>query len=162
MRRFTFALITVVGVGVPACSSGDGGTGSYGSPTAGTPTPSPTIGGGTTMLTVQNFLNWCSVEINSGTASTDATVTASVASGTVATIVATPASSSFQIGPDPWFGVDQNGGAAAAGTEVGSGASESSTATVTITQTGVPQCVSVCCQEPGNAPVPCPTTNPCP
>src|SRR5580658_4091350 len=119
MRRFTLALITVVGIGVPACGSGDGGTGSYGSPVAGTPTPSPTIGGGTTTLTVDNFLNWCSVEINGGPASKDATVTASVASGTVATIVATPASNSFQIGPDPWFGEDQNGGAAAAGIDIG-------------------------------------------
>jgi hypothetical protein len=162
MRRFTLALITVVGIGVSACSSGDGGTGAYGSPVAGTATPSPTTSGGTATLTVENFLNWCSVEINGGSASTDATVTASVAAGTVATIVATPASGSFQIGPDPWFGVDQNGGAAAAGTDVGGGAVESSTATVTMTQTGASQCVSVCCQEPGNAPVPCPTTNPCP
>jgi hypothetical protein len=76
----------------------------------------------------KNFLNWCSVEINGGSASADATVTASIAASTVATIVATPSSSSFQVGPDPWFGVDQNGGASAAGTDVGSGVSESSTA----------------------------------
>lgn len=160
MPRFTFALSAVVGIGVSACGAGDGGTG-YGSPVAGTPTPTPTTTGGTATLTVENFLNWCSVAINGGSASTDATVTASVAAGTVVTIVATPASSSFQIGPEPWFGVDQNGGAAADGTDVGSGPSESSTATVTMTQTGAPQCVSVCCQEPGNGPVPCPTTNPC-
>jgi hypothetical protein len=161
MARFTLALITVVGIGASACGAGDGGTGSYGSPVAGTPPPSPTTSGGTATLTVENFLNWCSVEINGGPASTDATVTASVAAGEIATIVAIPASGSFQIGPDPWFGVDQNGGAAAAGTDVGSGASETSTATVTMTQTGTPQCVSVCCQEPGNGPTPCPTTNPC-
>jgi hypothetical protein len=88
-------------------------------------------------------------------------VTASVAAGAIATIVATPASGSFQIGPAPWFGVDQNGGAAAPGTDVGSGTSESSTATVTMNQAGMSQCVSVCCQEPGNSPDPCPTTNPC-
>jgi hypothetical protein len=159
MRRYTLALITVVGIGVSACGASDGGTG-YGLTMAGTPTP--TTSGGSATLTVKNFLNWCSVEINGGSASTDATVTASVAAGTIATIVATPASSSFQIGPAPWFGVDQNGGAAAAGTDVGSGVSESSTATVAMAQTGTPRCVSVCCQEPGNGPIPCPTTNPCP
>jgi hypothetical protein len=162
MPRFTLALITVAGIGGSACGASGDGTGYYGSSVAGTPTLSPTTSGGAATLTVLNFLNWCSVEINGGPASTDATVTASVAAGEIATIVATPASSSFQIGPDPWFGVDENGGAAAAGTNVGSGANESSTATVTMTPTGGPQCVSVCCQEPGNGPVPCPTTNPCP
>jgi hypothetical protein len=36
-----------------------------------------------------------------------------------------------------------------------------SKATVTIDENGMTQCVSVCCQEPGNSPTPCPTTNPC-
>ena len=44
----------------------------------------------------------------------------------------------------------------------GSGATETSTATVVVTSTGSTQCVSVCCQFPGNSPIPCPTTNPCP
>ena len=109
-----------------------------------------------------NFLSWCSVTVNGGTASTGATIMASVAPGSTATIVAKPASASFQIGPTPWFGVDQNDGGAAAGTDVGSGVTETSTATVTITSTGSTQCVSVCCQEPNNAPTPCPATNPCP
>jgi hypothetical protein len=83
MRAFTLALVTAVGIGVPACGSGNGGTGSYGSAPAGAPTPSPTMGDGTATLTVENFLNWCSVEINGGPASTDAIVTASVAAGEV-------------------------------------------------------------------------------
>jgi hypothetical protein len=58
--------------------------------------------------------------------------------------------------------VDQNGGSAAPGSDVGSGTSETSTALVTINQAGTSQCVSVCCQEPGNGPIPCPATNPCP
>jgi hypothetical protein len=118
--------------------------------------------GKTVTLTVLNFLSWCSVTINGGASSTAATVTASVASGSVATVVVTPASSAFQIGTDPWFGVDQNNGGAAGGTDVGSGTTETSTATVTITGTGTTQCVSVCCQEPNMSPTPCPTTNPCP
>jgi hypothetical protein len=158
MPKFTLALITVIAIGTYACGGGDSRSG-Y--PVAGAPTQSPTTRGGTATLTVKNFLNWCSVSINGGSASTDATVTASIAAGAVATIVATPASSSFQIGPAPWFGVDQNGGAAAPGTDVGSGTSETSTATVTMNQAGMSQCVSVCCQEPGNSPDPCPTTNPC-
>jgi hypothetical protein len=114
---------------------------------------------GTVTLTVLNFLNWCSVTINGGTASTAASVTADVAVGSTATIVAMPASSAFQIGADPWFGVTENAGGAAAGTDTGSGATETSTATVVVSGT---QCVSVCCQLPGNGPTPCPTTNPCP
>jgi hypothetical protein len=113
-------------------------------------------------LTVMNFLDWCSVAVNGGTASTGANVTASVTGGSVATIVITPASNAFQIGANPWFGVDQNDGGAAPGVDNGTGATETSTATVTIKKTGTTQCVSVCCQEPNNSPTPCPTTNPCP
>jgi uncharacterized membrane protein YgcG len=109
-------------------------------------------------LTVLNFLNWCSVTINGGAASTAATVTASVAQGSTATIVVTPASSAFTIGADPWFGVTQNGGAAAPGTDQGTGATETSTATVVVAGN---QCVSVCCELPNNGPPACPTTDPC-
>jgi hypothetical protein len=70
--------------------------------------------------------------------------------------VAKPASALFDIGADPWFGVDQNDGGAAAGTDMGSGLTETSTVTVTA---GANHCVSVCCEEPGG--LPCPTTNPC-
>ena len=109
-------------------------------------------------LTVLNFLSWCSVTINGGAASTGATVTASVAQGSTATIVATPASSAFTIGADPWFGVTQNGGAAAPGTDKGTGATETSTATVVVAGN---QCVSVCCELPNNGPPACPATDPC-
>jgi hypothetical protein len=119
-----------------------------------------TSDGGSVTLTVMNFLSWCSVTINGGTASTGASVTASVPVGSTATLVATPApNSTFQIGPEPWFGVTQNDGGAAAGTDNGSGATETSTAMVVVTGN---QCVSVCCQEPNNSPTPCPATNPCP
>jgi hypothetical protein len=107
-----------------------------------------------------NFLGWCSVTINGGAASTGETVAASVAPGSVATVIATPASSSFQIGADPWFGVDENDGAAASGTDVGTGTSETSKATVIVGENET-TCVSVCCQETGNSPTPGPTTNPC-
>jgi hypothetical protein len=114
-------------------------------------------GGARATLMVLNYKSWCSVAINGGTASTGATVTASVVPGSTATIVATPASSKFAIGKDPWFGVTQNAGGAAPGTDRGSGTTETSTATVVTT---ADSCVSVCC---GDAPTGtnCPTTNPC-
>jgi len=109
-------------------------------------------------LTVKNYLAWCTVTINGGTASSNATVTASVTPGSTATIVATPKNSSFVIGTDPWFGVTANDGGATTGTDTGEGSTETSTATVVVSGN---QCVSVCC---GDAPAGtnCPTTNPCP
>ena len=159
MRRISTlapVLTVVSSIIISACSS------DYAAPGYGAPTANAAPSGGGPTLTVMNFLNWCSVAVNGGAPSTAATVTASVTPGSVVTIVATPASSSFEIGADPWFGVDQDDGGAATGTDVGSGTSETSTATVTFTGAGTTQCVSVCCQEPGNAPTPCPTTNPCP
>jgi hypothetical protein len=160
MQSLSLAFVITVGIGISACSSDTGGAG-YSPPSYDSSTPSPAANSGVATLTVMNFLNWCSVEINGGTASTDATVTASVTPGSMATVVAIASSSSFEIGPDPWFGVDQNDGGAASGTDVDRGASESSKAIVTISETGRAQCVSVCCEEPGNSPIPCPTANPC-
>jgi hypothetical protein len=159
MRGLTLAFVVTV-LGISACSSDNGGAG-YAAPSYGSSTPSPIPNSGVATLTVMNFFNWCSVEINGGAASTGATVTASVTPGSMATVVATPSSSSFQIGMDPWFGVDQNDGGAASGTNIGSGMTESSEAIVTITEAETARCVSVCCQEPGNSPTPCPATNPC-
>ncbi len=113
----------------------------------------------TATLTVLNFLNWCTVTINGGAGSSEATVTGTVTVGSTATIVITPSSSAFQIGADPWFGVTENNGGAAAGMDNGSGTTETSTATVVVSGN---QCVSVCCQEPNMMPTPCPTSNPCP
>jgi hypothetical protein len=100
----------------------------------------------------------CSVGIGSMPESNSNTQTICVPAGAV-TVKATPASSAFAIGADPWFGVDQNAGGAAPGTDKGAGATETTTATVTVS-TG-DHCVSVCC---GNAPggTGCPATNPCP
>ena len=154
MRRILTIAAVVTVIGVSACGPNYGMTGYS------TPTPSPAPSGGVPTLTVMNFLGWCSVTINGGAASTGETVAASVAPGSVATVVATPASSSFQIGADPWFGVDQDDGAAASGTDVGTGTSETSKASVIVGENET-TCVSVCCQEPGNSPTPCPTTNPC-
>ncbi len=151
--------------GVTSSSSSSGGSsGSSSGDTGAPPADSgsdagPSEGGATATLTVLNFLSWCSVTINGGTASTAASVTASVPVGSTATIVATPKNASFIIGTDPWFGVTQGDGGAAAGTDTGEGSTEMSTATVVV---GANHCVSVCCGDaPPSAPN-CPATNPCP
>jgi hypothetical protein len=116
-------------------------------------------GSGNVTLTVMNYIGWCTVSINGGAASAGSVVTASVAPGSTATLVAQPASMAFAIGADPWFGVSQNDGGAAPGTDNdAAGTAETTTATVVVTGN---QCVSVCC---GDAPTGtgCPTTNPCP
>jgi len=159
MRRILTIASIITVTGIAGCSSRPATN--YGTSDYGVPTPSPTTADGDPTLTVMNFLGWCSVTINGGAVSTAETIAASVTPGSVATVVATPASSSFQIGADPWFGVDQNDGGAASGTDVGESTSETSKATVMIAGTGTTQCVAVCCQEPGNSPIPCPTTNPC-
>jgi hypothetical protein len=147
--------------GAVACSSSSGP--SYPSSTTtmdgGAEAQAATGGGSDVTLTVMNFMSWCSVTVNAGPSSSSSSVTASVAAGSTAMIVATPASSSFQIGADPWFGVTQDDGGAAPGMDNGTGTSETTTATVVVV-TGN-RCVSVCCQLPGNGPPPCPTTNPC-
>jgi hypothetical protein len=120
-------------------------------------------GGGNVTLTVLNYLAWCSVTINGDTASTSATITDQVADNSTVTIVATPKNASFAVGTDPWFGVDQNDGGAAPGTDVGSGVTETTTATVTVTGA---HCVSVCCGDApktdGGAVTGCPQSDPCP
>jgi len=115
-------------------------------------------GSGNLTLTVMNYFGWCTVSINGGAASAGSLVTASVAPGSTATLVAQPASMAFAIGADPWFGVSQNDGGAAPGTDNdASGTAETTTATVVVTGN---QCILVCC---GEAPTGtgCPMTNPC-
>jgi hypothetical protein len=138
--------------------SPDTGAPDTGAPDTGAGADAASESGGDVTLTVLNFKSWCSVAINGGAASTAATITTSVVPGGKATIVATPASSKFVIGKDPWFGVTQNDGGAAPGTDKGTGTTETTTATVVPAGT---TCVSVCC---GDAPAGtnCPTMDPCP
>jgi hypothetical protein len=123
--------------------------------------PDGAVDGGSSnvTLTVMNYFGWCTVSINGGAASTGSSVTASVAPGSTATLVAQPASMAFAIGADPWFGVSQNDGGAAPGRDNdAAGTAETTTATVVVTGN---QCISVCC---GDAPTGtgCPMTDPCP
>jgi hypothetical protein len=126
---------------------------------SGTPADAAEAAAGGDTLVVMNYAEWCSVTINGGLPSANGSVTAQVTPGSMATIIATPASGAYAIGTDPWFGVNQNDGGAASGTDMGTGMNETSTATVTVTANN--QCVSVCCGfSPGGTG--CPTTNPCP
>ena len=161
MLRILNATSVIAIMGIAACGSSPGPDYNYGMTGYDAPPPSPATSDGALTLTVMNYFSWCSVSINGGAASTSATVSASVTTGSLATIIAAPAGSGFEIGADPWFGVDENDGGPAAGTDTGNGTSETSQATVTVASTGEAQCVAVCCQEPGNSPLPCPTTNPC-
>ena len=73
-------------------------------------TDSPSEGGGNFTLKVENYLSWCNVAVNGGTAASDATQTISVAPGTVVTLHADPLSSTFVWGY--WRGTAGNTGAA--------------------------------------------------
>jgi hypothetical protein len=96
-------------------------------------------------LKVINYKKWCSVTVNGGTASTDETQTACVASGTSVDLTAAPASTKFELGTDPWH--DTTTADEAKGT-----------ATITVTKTD--DCVWVCCPFTGGTG--CPTKDQCP
>jgi hypothetical protein len=117
------------------------------------------------LLTVKNYALWCSISVN-GTpltpnqASTDVCVTAS----STVSLVASPASSSFELGPDPWHGTS---GDVDAGGDPGtvidggrdSGGNGADMATITVGAGGT-ACVWACCPFTGGTN--CPTTNQCP
>jgi hypothetical protein len=113
--------------------------------------------GGEVTLTLLNFKGSCSVSVNGGPASTAPSVLTAIVPGGATILIAQPASTAWAIGSDPWFGVSQNDGGAAPGTDSDAGKVETTTAIVAVTSN---QCVSVCC---GAAPsgTGCPTVNPC-
>jgi hypothetical protein len=128
---------------VISCSSSSSST--VDAPAAGTP------------LTVKNFDMWCTLTVNGGSPMTVPTETVNVLPGSIS-LVATPASGTFEIGPAPWHDTAGDTGSGDPGTQVGTGATETSTTTVTVGATA--KCVSVCCPFVGNTG--CPTTNQCP
>jgi hypothetical protein len=94
---------------------------------------------GTQQLIVKNYLNWCSVTANGGTATTADQQIVFVTPGTY-TLTATKASAAFTIGPKMWHHTD--GDTANMG-EDGVQANGTSTAMVTV-GTAI-KCVWVCC-----------------
>jgi hypothetical protein len=95
---------------------------------------------GAPQLTVKNYLSWCSVSVNGGTASSGPMQSMNITAAGPITLVASPASATFKLGPNMWHHVDGDTGTGIAGTVAGS----MSTATVTVTATAS-KCVWVCC-----------------
>jgi hypothetical protein len=94
------------------------------------------------LLTVHNYLAWCSVSINGGTTSTAGTQTVCVPANTEVPLVHTAASSSFILGT--WHHTDGDTGTGEAGTVSGS----MSSTTVQTDAVGTTACVWVCCPFP--------------
>jgi len=142
MLRLT-SLISILAVSVLAyaCGSSSSPGKVDGKPADGKPVDGPP--GETAQLTVNNFESWCSVSINHDNATIMNTYTATVGLGAV-TLVASPASETFELGSDMWHLVDGDSGSGVAGTQAGSGDTATSTATVTISSTAA-KCVWVCC-----------------
>jgi hypothetical protein len=144
MLRFAILMGLVLG----AC--GDSSTGAdarpidaHGSADAGPP-----------MLTVKNYLSWCSVSIDSGAASTAAQQSVPATTAEDATLVATAASGNFILGD--WHHTDgDTSGAGEPGNVVGT----MTTAKVMVTGTAS-KCVWICC--PFTNGTGCPTADQCP
>jgi hypothetical protein len=144
MRRLALILL------IAACDSG--GKGSGHDAAIDTPHPidspvaidAPMIDGppGTTPLTVKNYLNWCSVTVNGGTASTAASQLVNVTPGSIP-LVAKVASAAFEISGNMWHHTSGDTGAGEPGTVTGTGAATQSAATITVGATAA--CVWVCC-----------------
>lgn len=108
-------------------------------------------------LTVKNYLNWCSVSVGGGTASTAAVQTKIVPVSTAVPLTASPASTVFELGPNMWHHVDADtGNTGVPGTVSGT----TSSATKTTQATPGTACVWVCC--PFTDGTGCPTTEQCP
>ena len=95
--------------------------------------------GGGSMLTVKNYLSWCSVSVNGGTASTAATQMVTVTPGAIP-LTASPASASFALSLNMWHHTD---GDTTGNGDSGAVTGMTSATTATVTSSG--KCVWVCC-----------------
>ena len=107
---------------------------------------------GTVALTVKNYLNWCSVTVNGGAASSGAQQVVNVQPGAI-TLTAKRASASFEVSGNMWHHTDgdtNNMGEPGTITNAGDPATKTSTATATVVA-GTPKCVWVCCPFAGGS-----------
>ncbi|HEY1555199.1 MAG TPA: hypothetical protein VGF94_10245 [Kofleriaceae bacterium] len=104
-------------------------------------------------LTVKNYLSWCSISVNGGTASTNATMTAPITAPGSITLAAT-AGTGFELGPTPWHDTAGDTGTGDPGT-VSNG-----TSTATVAVQAANKCVWACCPFPDGTG--CPTADQCP
>jgi ABC-type Fe3+-hydroxamate transport system substrate-binding protein len=136
MTKIMGILLFLVGVG---CGSSNSAPNS-------TSTSTTTSTSGEPTLKLESYLSWCSVSVNGGAASTDATQTLTVASGTMVPLSATPASSVFVWGY--WVGTDGDTGASH---------DTAQAATVTMDKSKV---VQACCPFASDPSTPCPAPTP--
>lgn len=107
---------------------------------------------GTQQLTVKNYLSWCSVTVNGGTASSGAQQQVFVQPGQIA-VTAAPLTG-FKLDAHMWHDTDGDTGTGEAGTVTNG----TSATTATVMSTGA-KCVWVCC--PFTSGTGCPTTDQC-
>jgi hypothetical protein len=135
MRKLVAVLALLIG-----CGS------SYSAPSdSSTSTSTPTSAGEVT-LKLENYLAWCSVAVNGGAASVDATQTLVVPQGTAVPLTADAANSIFVWGY--WAGTDGDTGASH---------DAGKSATVTMDKSKV---VQACCPFASSPNTPCPAPTP--
>jgi hypothetical protein len=136
MAKIVAVLVLLVG-----CGS------SYSAPSStSTQTSTGTSTSGGVTLKLEDYLSWCSVSVNGGAASTDATQTLTVAAGTMVPLSATPSSSVFVWGY--WVGTDGD-------TSASHDAAQA--AVVTMDKSKV---VQACCPFASDPGTPCPAPTP--
>jgi hypothetical protein len=137
MTKTLAILVLLVG-----CGSGS----SYSTPSdTSTSTSTSTSGAGVT-LKLENYLSWCSVSVNQGTASADATQTLTVPEGTVVPLSATAASNVFVWGY--WVGTD------------GDTSASHDTAQAAMVTMDKSKVVQACCPFASSPSTPCPAPTP--
>lgn len=126
-------------------SGADSGSSSGGSSGGDSGTTSDAGDGGCsgTLLTVDNYVSWCTVSVNGGATSTDATRQFCVTTGSTVNLSASPANGTFEIGTAPWHKTAGDTGSGDPGTQSGTGTSAKSVTTVVAA--GKTQCVYACC-----------------
>jgi hypothetical protein len=100
-------------------------------------------------LTVKNYETWCTLTANgspvaTGSPGTTASSTLCVALGTV-NLVASPLSTSFELGPTPWHDTSGDHGSGDPGTQANLDAGVASTSSTTVAASGTSACVWACC-----------------
>lgn len=108
---------------------------------------------GTQQLTVKNYLAWCSVSVNGGSASIAAQQQVFVQPGVIP--LSATARTGFILDAHMWHDTDGDTGSGEAGSANGSARD----ATATVTSTAA-KCVWVCCPFPSG--MGCPTADQCP
>ena len=98
---------------------------------------------GTQLLTVTNYLSWCSVSVNGGSASATAQQQVFVQPGAIA-LTATKANSTFEVGSDMWHHTDGDAGSGEKG-NWSTNDPTTATSSATVTVGSAAKCVWVCC-----------------